>query len=151
MAKQPKLTKLLAPTVPLTLSVDDGAHKLELNLAWTMRGVILLESKLRNLGVDLNVLQNPSEFWSTLDCTKLALGVWCMSQQDHPEYADEEGFEIITSFLVVDNYGDAATALKSAFLESLSKSRREEIKKAEEAAAKNGEAAKENPTPAPVQ
>ena len=129
--KQAKVTKLLAPTTLLRLVVDEGEKEekvLELNLAWTMRGVIFLETKLRTLGYDINVLQNPTQFWSGIDCTKLAIGIWAMSQQEHPEYSDDEGFEVVSSYIVPDNYASAAEGLKNAFMESLSKKRRDEIK-----------------------
>jgi len=133
--KQPKLTKLLAPTVPLVLEVEadnpERPHRLELDLAWTMRAVIIMESKLRQMGVELNVLQNPGIFWTGIDFTRLALGIWACSQQEQPEYADEEGFDIITSFMTMDNYAAAVKALKDAFLESLTKERREELRRLE--------------------
>lgn len=156
MARQ-KVAKILAPTVPLILEVDDGEHKLELKLAWTMRGVILLEGRLRSLGKDINVLQNPSEFWTTMDCTMLATAVWAMSQQENPEYADEPGFEVLLSFMVTENLGAASHALKEAFLESLSKKRRDEIRAAEAEAdrllalGQPKESVPVPPTPAPDQ
>jgi len=154
MSKRPKVAKLLAPTTPLVLEVE-GGHRLEIDLAWTMRAVILIESRLRLQGIEINALQNPSSFWTNLDCTMLAIGLWACAIQEQPEYADEDGFEVISSFIVTDNYAAAATALKSAFLESLSKERRDEIKAAEEkelnAPKPAGESPTPDPTPAPVQ
>ena len=148
-----KVSRLLAPTVPLVLEVDDGAHKLELRLAWTMRGVILTELKLRELGIYVNVIQNPGLFWRDLDSAKLTAAVWGMSSQEHPEYQDDEGFETITSFLITENYEVAAERLKDAFLESLSPKRREEIREAEKQAVSSPTppTPSSDPTPAPVQ
>jgi hypothetical protein len=148
MAKPIKVTKILAPTVPLILQVDD--FKLELELAWTMRAVILLESHLRTYGKTVNVLQNPSQFWTELDCTMLTIAVWALAQQTNQMYADDDGFDIISSYLTTDNYGVAAAGVKKAYLESLSEERRNAIETAEAQAA---EASKQpdDPTPAPAQ
>jgi hypothetical protein len=161
MSKQLKVAKLLAPTVPLILEVED--HKLELKLAWTMRAVMLLESRLRAIGQPVNVLQNPSQFWTELNVTSLVTAVWALSLQEQPEYGDDSGFETITSFLVTDNLGTAASAIKEAFLESLSEERRTAIREAEKIAKEQLEKEREkgtgpanleptsDPTPAPGQ
>ena len=157
MAKHTKVAKLLVSTVPLVLQVEGVAEKLELKLAWTMRAVVTIEAKLREQGVRLNALQNPSQFWTELDCTKLALGIWATSQQEQPQYADEDGLDTISSFLVPENYGAAAKALKQCFVESLSKERQEEIQKAEAElqklldAGENPPGKPADPTPAPAQ
>lgn len=130
-----KVSRLLAPTVPLVLTVDDGApgKKLELRLAWTMKGVILTEAKLREVGININIIQNPGVFWKNLDSALITAAVWGMASQEHPEYHDDEGegFETIASFLITENCGKASDQLKEAFLESLSPARREEIREAE--------------------
>ncbi len=153
-----KIAKLLASTVPVVLEVEGVQQKLELRLAWTMRAVILIESKLREHGVKINALQNPSLFWTELDCTKLAVGIWATSLQDQPQYGDEDGFETIASYIVPQNYGAASTALKECFVESLSKERQDEVRKAEaevEKLLRAGESApaaeSQDPTPAPAQ
>lgn len=152
MAKQIKVAKLLSPTVPLVLEVegDNGPIQLKLHLAWTMKAVILIEAKLREQGVHVNALQNPSLFWRELDCTRLALGVWATALQEQPQYADDDGFDAIASFLVPENYAVAADALKRCFTESLSKKRRDEIKAAEEEAAKKDAEAAKEPEPDPM-
>lgn len=153
-----KVSRLLAPSVPLILEVDDGApgKRLELRLAWTMKGVILTEAKLREVGIyNINIIQNPGTFWTDINSASLAAAVWGMSSQEHPEYQDEEGFEIISSFLIQENCGIASEKLKEAFLESLSPKRREEIREAERRAieeAKNEQpVVSADPIDAPVQ
>lgn len=144
-----KVAKLLAPSVPLALEVegDPSPIRLELRLAWTMRAAITIESSLKAHGAEVNILQSPGEFWKSLDCTRLAIGIWACASQDQPQYADEEGLEVIESFLTLDNYEAACAALKSAFLESLSKKRRDEILKAEAEGSKPAA----DPQPAPAQ
>lgn len=152
-----KIAKLLAPSVPLKLVVEDADKNgtLELKLAWTMRGVILIESKLRSLGIAANVLQNPEEFWTEINCTSLAVAVWALAHQEHADLRDEEGFDVIASYITPENYATCAVALKAAFWESLSKKRRDEIEAAiaaaAEAAAKGAPDKPANPTPAPAQ
>lgn len=158
MANQQRAARLLAPTVPLVLKVDAGEpeeKKLELKLAWTMLGVIQLEARLRALGVNINVIGNASEFWKNLDGTRLAFTVWSMSQQEHPEYVDDDGFDVIASYLVPENYVTAMMALKECFVESLSKKQRDELRAAEAdaerlATERNVAGVDKNPTPAPV-
>lgn len=133
MKNTTKLSKLLVSGVPLRLEVEgenDTKIALELELAWTMTAVITIETWLRTrFGIDLNLLQNPGSFWTNLDCTKLALGVWACSVQEQPQYADDEGFETIQSFMNADNYHVAIEALRKAYLETLSKKHRDEILK----------------------
>lgn len=145
MVKQVKVTKLLAQSVPLVLEVE-GVPPLELKLAWTMYAAMTIESRLRSQGVLINILQDLKSYWMNLDCNRLAIGIWSCAQQDNPEYADEDGFEIISSYLTPDNYAPAMTALREAFLESLSEARRKIIKEVE---AKALSAPDSNPTPAP--
>jgi len=151
--KQLKVTKLLAPTTTLVLKVDEGTpeeKRLELELAWTMGAVLTLEKELRDVGEEVNIFQDPAKFWTQLSCTKLAFGIWAAAQQEHPEYAGDEGFQIISSYLTPDNYAAAAIGLKECFLESLSKARRDEIRKAEAVVAeKTG--VPTDPTSAPAQ
>lgn len=142
MAKREKVTKLLAESVPLKLEVEGGVPPLELRLAWTMWAAMTIESRLRSEGVRINILQDLKSFWSEMDCNRLAVGIWSCSQQDNPEYANEEGFEIISSYLTPDNYSVAMLALKEAFLQSLSETRRKAIHDIE---------SKSDPTPAPNQ
>jgi len=150
-----KLAKLLAPTVPLKLEVDaDKNGVLELKLAWTMRAVILIEAKLRELGLAVNVIQNPASFWTDLNATTLAVAVWALSHQEHADLRDEEGFDYVISYLVPENWLLAADGIKNAFWESLSQKRRDEIEAGIRAAAeavKAGAEAPANPTPAPAQ
>lgn len=151
MQKQ-KVAALLAPTVPLKLEVEaDKNGVLELELAWTMRAVILIETKLRALGVKVNVLQNPEAFWTDMDCTALAVAVWALAHQSHPDLRDEAGFDSIVSYITPENYAVATIALKEAFLESLSKKRRDEVEAAVQAAVEAGTKPPANPTPAPAQ
>lgn len=147
MAKQQKVTKILAPAIPLVLKVED--FKLELKLSWTMGAVILIESGLRKYGKEINVLQHPEKFWTELDCTMLAIAVWALAQQTSLEYADDDGFDVIASYLTVDNYEVASLAINEAFMESLSDERRAAIKKAMAAGEKD--VANANPTLAPEQ
>ena len=146
MANSPKVAKLLVSSVPLTLEVDGGALKLPLKLSWNMRTIMQVERKLRDLGDPVNILQALGAFFRDLDATRLAVGVWAAAQQDSPEYVGDEGLEIISSFLTPDNYGVAVVALKDAFLESLSKERRDAIKKAEKEELEGAEP--KDPTPA---
>lgn len=150
MAKQQKVAKLLAPTIPLVLEVEGDVPKLELSLSWTMGGVILLESRLRRLGDEVNVLQEPASFWTEMDCTRLVTAVWAMSQQATQDYADEAGFDVIASYIITENLAAASMALKKAFIESLSKKRRDEIEVAEKEALellKKGAPAESVPVP----
>ena len=122
-----RVAKLLVSTALLTLE-PEGAPKLDLELAWNMRAVITIETYLRTrFGQEINILQNPGSFWSDMDCTKLALGVWACSMQKQPQYETEEGFEIIQSYLTPDNYPDAMDALRKSYLESLSTKKRNEV------------------------
>jgi len=144
MGNDVKVARLLAPKVPLVLEVEGDNNqklRLSLDLVWNMRAVITIESYLRaKYAQEINILQTPGDFWKGMDCTKLALGVWACSMQEQPQYADEEGFETIASFLTADNYVKAMDALRNAYLESLSPKRREELLKAvEEAKKKNQE------------
>ena len=156
MAKQQKVTKLLAPVVPLKLSVEGIENSLEIELAWTMKGVLILEKELRQQqSININILQTPSEFWSEMSCATLGLGIWAMSQQSSQEYADAQGLEIILSYLTPDNYVQAMNALKECYIESLSKEKREAIRRAEkeaaEALAAEPKSETQDPTPAPAQ
>lgn len=156
MSDRTKLAKLMVSTVPLVLEVEGETApiKLELKLAWTMTAVITIETWLRTrFGSDINILQNPSSFWTGLDCTKLALGVWACAMQEQPQYADDEGFEVIQSFMNQDNYHVAIEALRAAYLETLSKAHREEVLKAVEvrrAAIARGEQPPADPIAAPT-
>lgn len=133
----------------LSLTVE-GDHKLDLRLAWTTRAVILIENRLRQEGRPLNALQNPSVFWTEMDCTTLAVAVWACALQEQPEYGEEDGFDTITSYMTPDNFSVAVKALKDCFLESLSKERRDEIKKAEEEASNKANEDAADPTKAPA-
>jgi hypothetical protein len=140
VAKQ-KVTKLLAQSVPLKLEVE-GVTPLEIKLAWNMYAAMTIESRLGEMGVRINILQDLKSYWTEMDCNRLAVGIWSCSQQDNPEYANEEGFEIISSYLTPDNYAAGMLALKEAFLQSLSETRRAAIRDLEN---------KPDPTPAPSQ
>src|SRR5260370_14288727 len=155
MQKQ-KVAKLLAPTVPLKLEVEaDKDGVLELKLAWSMRAVILIESKLRELGNAVNVLQNPERFWKEINCTSLTVATWALAHQEHADLRDEDGFDVIASYITPENYATCALALKAAFWESLSKKRRDEIEaavaEAERQQAQGKKPPQENPTPTPAQ
>lgn len=131
-----KLTKLLAPSVPVVFEAE-GAEALKLKLSWTMKAVMTIERKLRELGDDVNVLQL-GQFWNGMDASRLAVSIWACAMQDQPQYADAEGLEIIASYITPENYPVANLALKEAFLESLSEKRRAEIRAAEEEAEAQG-------------
>ena len=146
MANSPKVAKLLVSSVPLTLEVEGVAVKLPLKLSWNMRAILTIEHKLRELGDPINILQALGSFFRDLDATRLVVGVWAAAQQDSPEYAGDEGLEVIQSYLTPDNYGVAVVALKDAFLESLSKERRDAIRKAEKEELEGAEP--KDPTPA---
>lgn len=129
------IAKLLAPKVPLVLIVKDEAreHKLELQLMWNMRAVTLMETRSRELGSQLNILKFPVSFWTQMDCTTLAVAIWACAQQADKEYASEDGFDVIASYLVSDNYPTAIAALRNAYIESLSPERQKKIRDAEKA------------------
>jgi hypothetical protein len=147
-----KVTKLLAESVHLILSVDEGAHKLELELAWTMRAVILIESKLREYGITgINVLQQPKKFWDSMDCTMLTIAIWALSYQVHSEYRDDEGFDIIASYITPENLAVASDAVNRAFMASLSDKRRKEIQEASQGETEKTGEPTPDPTLAPVQ
>lgn len=143
----PKVAKLLVGSVPLVLEVDGGAHKLPLKLAWSMKAVLLMEARLRQSGINVNVIQDLRSFWRNIDSSKLTAAVWATSLQENPEFGDDEGFDVISSFITQDNAGVAIDALWNAFLESLSPERRDALKKAAEEDAKAGT----DPTTAPIQ
>lgn len=142
-----KIGKLLAETTPLALAAE-GATTLDVKLAWTMKGVILVETKARELGLHYNIFQRPDEFWTTMDASTLAIAVWAMCSQAQPELICEEGFELIASYITFENLAVAATALKEAYLKSLSEKMRKELEEALKGKGKEG--ASENPTPAPA-
>jgi hypothetical protein len=144
------IAKLIAPSVELVLEAEGVSEKLVLKLAWTMRSVMVIETQLRQLGIDQNILQDPSSFWKNLDCCALAIAVWACSWQEHPDLRGEDGLDIITSYLITENWGKASQALKDCFLESLSKERRDDIKKREQEE-RNGGAPGADPTSALVQ
>jgi hypothetical protein len=151
MPKQ-KVAKLLAQTFPLRLEVEgkNGPICLDLNLAWTMDAIMLTETKLRrDYDLRVNLFLNPAAFWTSLDCTTIGVSVWAAALQEHPEYADAEGFAVINSFLTpVENRQKAGSVLRECFIESLTKEQREAIREAERvevAAKKNGDV-----VPAPV-
>lgn len=131
MLKVPgKITKLLAPTVPLELGIEGSdIPPLKLRLAWTMKAAVLIESKLRSMNFKTNVISNVNSFWMDLDATRLAVGVWASAQQEQPQYADDDGFDLILSYLTPDNYNTALAALNDAFIESLSPDRRAAVRK----------------------
>lgn len=148
MTQRLKIGKLLAESVPVALEAE-GAQTLNLKLAWTMRGVILTETKARELGLRYNILQRPDEFWKSMDATTLAIAVWAMASQEQPETTTDDGFDLIASYLTVDNMVVAALALKAAYLKSLSEKMRKELEEGIKAAAEEDKAP-ENPTPAPA-
>jgi hypothetical protein len=126
-----KITKLLAPTVPLELKIDNpDIPPLLLKLAWSMKAAVVIEGKLRSMGVKANVISNVNSYWFDMDATRLAAGVWATAQQEQPQYADDEGFDLILSYMTPDNYTVAFEALNNAFMEALSPERRDAIKKA---------------------
>lgn len=145
-----KITRLLVSSVPLSLEVE-GVPKLELKLAWTMKSVIMIEGGLREAGIKLNVLQNPTYFWRDLDCTSLALALWACSSQEHPELMNLKGRDMIESYLTLDNYDAAVRGVRDAFFESLSSERRDRIKKAEAESTEEDKPPAPDPTLAPAQ
>ena len=150
MPRPAKVAKLLVSSVPLILEVDGGEHKLPLRLAWSMKAVLLMEERLRRSGVVVNVLQDLRSFWRSIDSAKLTAGVWATCLQENPEFSDDEGFDVVASFINQDNAGVATNALWESFLESLSPERRDAIRRAAEEDAASGEAVSD-PTPAPAQ
>jgi hypothetical protein len=150
MQKQ-KLTKLIAPSVPLILEVEGPNQttlKLELELSWTMSGVIILESKLRELGIKVNVLRGAADFWDKMDSATLCTAVWAFAQSRDKTYADEAGFDTIASYITPENFVVATAGLQEAFMQSLSEKRRKEIEDAIKAAQ---EGSSPDPTLAPEQ
>lgn len=137
MKKRP-VAKLHVQSVPLTLQIDNSP-KLELSLSWNMHAVMLMETRLRSYGIIVNLMRDSGRFWNEMNATTLAVAIWATAQQNDQDFADDEGLDVVASYLAIDTYAPAVTALRKAYLESLSEKTRAEIeaalKKAEEATA----------------
>lgn len=142
MAKATPLRKWLAPSVPYTVVLRDeqGEFRHDFKLCFDLNALALIESTLR-----VNLLAN---FAAVFNVTATAVSVyfWAAAQAYQPEYAGEEGLDVIRSFFNAGNFEPAAEAVQAAFKLSLNDEQRARVEAALESARKLIEAG----TPTPV-
>jgi hypothetical protein len=127
------LRKRITPSVPFTLNVeDDNGDKFTqtFDLAYDLNTLILIEEKLgKSSFTDLGeILDNPT-------ATNVSILFWAAVQINHPEYAGEEGLQLVRTNLTVGTAKAAMAACSEAFVAQLPE---EQVKKLKELRAARG-------------
>jgi len=132
------LRRRIAPSVPLTLELtDDNGEKFtrSFHLSFDFNAMTLVQEQTR-----LSMLNG--EIWNNLNEKTLSIMFYAAVLARHPEYAVEDGLEVIRSYMDTTNTDAITNALNDAFLLQLPPERREKIERAQKAAKEQGE----NPT-----
>ena len=131
MANEVAIRRAIAPATPLTLELEGEQGKFILNvkLAFDFNAFSRIEAKT---GANIFL----GNIFSNLNATNTVVLFWAALQRHNPEYAGDEGLEVVGTYLTIENAPIVANALKNAFLASLSKDSRAAIEKAEKGAEK---------------
>ena len=110
------LRRRITPSVPFTLRVEDGKDIFEqsFRLSFDLNAFVLFEDT-----VGVNLLQNLSSIFDSPSVTTLTALFWVAIQENHPEYAGEDGLQILRSNVTLSNLGDVRLACSQAFLAQL--------------------------------
>ena len=136
------IRRLVAPTYPLTLEFEDELGKFVKNfrLLFDFNTLARIEAKAGISTLSVAV-------WAKLNSTLLAVMLWSACQKHSPEYAGDEGLEVIGEYLSMSVADKVAAALWEAYLLGYDKERREILRKLRESAQK-GEEVPNAPAPA---
>jgi len=132
MSKSP-FRRRVTPAVPFILEVEDEAGKqsLSFQLAYDFNAFALVEemtgkSMLTEVGV---LLGNPS-------VTNVSVLLWAALQLHHEEdFGGLSGLRNVRNLLTIETAGIALEKCSEAFVKQLSKEKREQLKRAQEARA----------------
>lgn len=111
------LRRRITPSVPFTLhweDADNSKQSISFRLSYDLNALTLVEEQLgKSMFTEVGeVLDNPS-------AKNASVLLWAAVQENHPEYAGEEGLHAIRSMLTVGSSKEAAVACSDAYLSQL--------------------------------
>jgi hypothetical protein len=138
MKQTTELRRRIAPSVPLTLELaDDSGEKFTRSflLAFDFNA---MTSVLEQTGYSMLT----GEIWNHVNEKTLSIMFHAAVLLRHPEYASDNGLEVIRSYMDTMNTEAITNALNDAFLLQLPPARRKKVEAAQKQALEQGE----NPT-----
>ena len=120
------LRRRITPFVPFSTMIEDadgGKFEVHFKLSFDFNALALIEEK-----TGLSALTG--EVFSVPTARNTIVLLWAAIQENHPEYAGEEGLQVIGSLLSLGNAKEALQAVQAAFLASLPKDRADALKNA---------------------
>jgi hypothetical protein len=115
------LRRRITPFVPFSTMIenaDGGKFEVNFKLSFDFNALALVEEK-----TGLNALSG--EVFSKPSARNTVVLFWAAIQENHPEYAGEEGLHAVGSLLGLGNAKDALSAVNAAFVASLPKDKQE--------------------------
>lgn len=120
------LRRRITPFVPFSTLVenaDGGKFELNFKLSFNFNAMALVEEQ-----TGLSMLTG--EIFSKPSAKHTTVLLWAAIQENHPEYAGQDGLETIGSILTLTSAKDALNAIQKAFVASLPKDKAEQLEKA---------------------
>jgi hypothetical protein len=124
----------VSPAVPYILEVEDDAGKqsISFQLAYDFNAFALVEEKLGK-----SMLTQIGELLNNPSVTNVSVLLWAALQLNHEEdFGGDQGLRAVRNLLTIETAREALEKCSEAFVKQLSKEKREQLKRAQEAKAR---------------